>query len=75
MRVVDALHVMELAVVLIATELEVRLPQGVSCVSGVANANDVEAWSLALTNPHSIGCEVSREDSEANLRSSACNGY
>jgi hypothetical protein len=72
MRVVDALHVMELAAVLIATGLGARLPQGVSCVSGVANANDVEAWSLAPTNPHSIGCEVSSEDSEANLCSRAC---
>jgi len=59
MRVVDALHVMELAAVLIAMGLEARLPQGVSCVSGVANANGVEAWSLVPRNPNSIGCEVS----------------
>ena len=56
---VDALHVMELAAVLIATGLEALWSQGVSCVLGVANANDVLAWSLVLMNPHSIGYEVS----------------
>jgi hypothetical protein len=61
MRLVDALHVMELAAALIATGLEGLWSQGVSCVLGVANANDVVAWSLelVLTNPHSIGCEAS----------------
>ena len=59
MHVVDALHVMELAAVLIARGLEALLSQGVSCVLGVANANDVVAWSLVLTNPHWIGREVS----------------
>jgi hypothetical protein len=71
--VVDTLHVMELAAVLIAREMEALLFQGVSCVLGVANANDVVAWSLVLTNPRSIGCEVSSEDSKANLRSRVCN--
>ena len=59
MHVVDALHVMELAAVLIARGLEALLSQDVSCVLGVANANDVVAWSLVLTNPPWIGCEVS----------------
>jgi hypothetical protein len=59
MHVVDAFHVTELAAVLIAKGREALLSQAVSCVLGVANANDVVAWSLALTNPHWIGCEVS----------------
>jgi len=57
--VADALHVMELAAVPIAMGLEALLFQGVSCVLGAANANDVVAWSLVLTNLHSIGSEVS----------------
>jgi hypothetical protein len=59
MRVVDALLVTGLAAVLIATELGRLSSQGASCVLEVANANDVVALSLVLTNPRSIGCEVS----------------
>jgi hypothetical protein len=59
MPMVDALHVMELAAVLIAMALEALWSQGVSCVLGVVNANDAVASPLVLTNPHSIGCEVS----------------
>jgi len=64
---------MELAAALVARGLEAFLSQGVSCVLGVASANDAGAWSLVLTNPHSIGCAVLWEDSKANLRSRVCN--